>query len=72
LPSVGLKCGRDRDDAAELRARYPDDATVSAYIGRYRWNTIRLGGAVPGDEMTDAVDASYQRVVTALPRAKRP
>jgi predicted DNA-binding protein (MmcQ/YjbR family) len=69
---VGLKCGRDRDDAAELRVRYPDDVTVSAYIGRYGWNSLRFGGAVPDDEVLEAIDASYDRVVAALPRSKRP
>ena len=70
--SIGLKCGRDADDAAELRARYPGDVTVSAYIGRYGWNTLKLAGAVPDDEITEAVDVSYDRVVAALPRSKRP
>jgi predicted DNA-binding protein (MmcQ/YjbR family) len=70
--TIGLKCGRDADAAAELRARYPDDVTVSAYIGRYGWNTIRLGGAVPDDEVREAIDASYDAVVANLPRSKRP
>lgn len=69
---VGLKCGRGLDDAAELRARYPDDVTVSAYIGRYGWNNLRLAGAIPDDEILEAVDASYDQVVAALPRSKRP
>jgi predicted DNA-binding protein (MmcQ/YjbR family) len=72
VASVGLKCGRDADGAAEWRARYPADVTVSAYIGRYGWNTLRLGGAIPDDELLEAVEASYERVVAALPRAKRP
>src|SRR3954453_22123393 len=70
--AVGLKCGRDPDDAAELRVRYPADVTVSAYIGRYGWNTVGFGGAVPDDDVLEAVDASYERVVAALPRSKRP
>jgi predicted DNA-binding protein (MmcQ/YjbR family) len=55
-----------------LRVRYPDDVTVSAYIGRYGWNSLRFGGAVPDDEVLEAIDASYDRVVAALPRSKRP
>jgi len=70
--SIGLKCGRDADSAAELRARYPDDVTVSAYIGRFGWNSLRLNGAVPDEELIEAVDASYDRIVGALPRSKRP
>jgi len=70
--SVGLKCGRDADSAAELRARYPDDVAVSAYIGRYGWNTLKLAGSIPSDELIEAVDASYEQIVNGLPRSKRP
>ncbi|MEU8894659.1 MmcQ/YjbR family DNA-binding protein [Nocardia sp. NPDC048505] len=70
--SVGLKCGRDRDEADELIRVYPDDVSASPYIGRYGWNTIRLGGAVPADELRELVDQSYAAVVAKLPRAKRP
>jgi predicted DNA-binding protein (MmcQ/YjbR family) len=69
---IGLKCGRDSDEAAELRARYPGDVTVSAYIGRYGWNSLRLAGGIPDDELIEAIDASYERIVGALPRSKRP
>ena len=34
-PGIGLKCGRTADEASELRARYPDHVTASAYVGRY-------------------------------------
>jgi predicted DNA-binding protein (MmcQ/YjbR family) len=70
--SVGVKCGRNRDDADEWLARYPQDATASAYIGRYGWNTLRLGGAIPDDEILEAVDASYDAVVASLPKRDRP
>ena len=72
LESVGLKCGRTRDEADEWLARYPDDASVMAYIGRSGWNTLRLGGAIPDDEIREAVDASYDAVVAKLPRKHRP
>ena len=42
--AVGLKCGRSREEADEWLARYPDDASVMAYIGRSGWNTLRVGG----------------------------
>ena len=42
--SLGVKCGRDADEAAELRHRYPDHATVMAYIGRHGWNTVVVDG----------------------------
>ncbi len=69
--SVGVKCGT-RDEADELIVRYPDDVTVMAYIGRYGWNTVTVGGAVPDDEILELVDASYDDVVGRLPRSKRP
>ena len=70
--AVGLKCGRDRDEADELIARYPDDVTVMAYIGRSGWNTVRIGGAVPDDELRELIEASYDAVVAKLPKSKRP
>jgi predicted DNA-binding protein (MmcQ/YjbR family) len=70
--SVGLKCGRDRVEADEWLRQYPEDASVMAYIGRYGWNTLRVGGAIPDSELREAVDASYEAVVARLPRAKRP
>ncbi|WP_328476614.1 MmcQ/YjbR family DNA-binding protein [Actinoplanes sp. NBC_00393] len=69
---VGVKCGRNRDAADEWLARYPEDATASAYIGRYGWNSLRVGGAIPDDEILEAVDASYEAVVAALPKKERP
>jgi predicted DNA-binding protein (MmcQ/YjbR family) len=71
-PSVGLKCGPTREAADEWLIRYPDDASVMPYIGRSGWNTLRIGGAIPDDEVVDAVDASYQAVVGRLPKRQRP
>ncbi|MFE7798830.1 MmcQ/YjbR family DNA-binding protein [Nocardia sp. NPDC057440] len=70
--SVGLKCGRNREEADELIRVYPQDVAASAYIGRYGWNTVALGGAIPGDELTELVDQSYDAVVSKLPKSKRP
>jgi predicted DNA-binding protein (MmcQ/YjbR family) len=69
---VGVKCGRDADEAAELRQRYPQAAHVMAYIGRYGWNAVTLDGTVPDDELRELVDASYDAIVAKLPRSKRP
>ena len=52
--------------------RYPDDASVMAYIGRSGWNTLRLGGAIPDDEIFEAIDDSYDLVVAKLPKSIRP
>jgi predicted DNA-binding protein (MmcQ/YjbR family) len=70
--TVGVKCGQNREVAGEWLLRYPQDATVMAYIGRYGWNTLRIGGAIPDDELLEAIDASYDAVVAKLPRRDRP
>jgi predicted DNA-binding protein (MmcQ/YjbR family) len=70
--TVGLKCGRDRETADEWLLRYPDDATVMAYIGRFGWNSLRFGSKIPDDEVFEAIDASYDAVVAKLPRKDRP
>lgn len=71
-PSVGVKCGRDRDEADEWLARYPDDASIMAYIGRSGWNTLRVGGTIPDEEIRQAVDDSYAMVLAKLPKRLRP
>ena len=70
--AVGLKCGPTREVADEWLARYPDDASVMAYIGRSGWNTLSVGGAIADDELLEAVDASYDAVVSRLPKKDRP
>ncbi|GGO22712.1 MmcQ/YjbR family DNA-binding protein [Micromonospora parathelypteridis] len=71
-PTVGIKCGATREVADEWLHRYPDDASVMAYIGRSGWNTLRLDGGIDGEELTEAVDASYDMVVAKLPKRERP
>ncbi len=70
--AVGLKCGPTREVADEWLARYPADASVMAYIGRSGWNSLRLLGAIGGDELREAIDASYDAVVSKLPKKDRP
>lgn len=71
-PSVGLKCGRNRDEADEWLDRFPGDAHVMAYIGRSGWNTLDAGGLISDEEIKEAIDASYETVVGKLPTSKRP
>lgn len=71
-PVVTVKCGRDADEARELRDQYPDAVTVSRYIGHRGWNSVRLDRTVPGDELEELVDASYEAIVRALPKSRRP
>jgi predicted DNA-binding protein (MmcQ/YjbR family) len=69
--TVGVKCGT-RDQADEWLTRYPDDASVMPYIGRYGWNTLTTGGAISDEEIHEAVDDSYRAVVAKLPKSRRP
>ena len=70
--SIGLKCGPNRDVADEWLSRFPEDATAMAYIGRFGWNSLRIDGAIPEDELCEAIDASYEAVVSKLPKKDRP
>jgi len=70
--TVGLKCGPTREVADEWLLRYPGDASVMAYIGRSGWNSLRVGGAIPDDDLREAIDASYDAVVAKLPKKDRP
>ncbi|GIF49846.1 putative DNA-binding protein (MmcQ/YjbR family) [Asanoa ferruginea] len=71
-PTVGLKCGPNREVADEWLARYPGSASVMAYIGRSGWNTLTVGTGIPDDEILEAIDASYDTVVSKLPKRERP
>ncbi|GAA3543988.1 MmcQ/YjbR family DNA-binding protein [Kribbella ginsengisoli] len=70
--AVGVKCGNNREEADELVDTYPEDVSKSAYIGRSGWNTVRLAGSVPDDEILELIDASYETIVGKLPKSKRP
>jgi predicted DNA-binding protein (MmcQ/YjbR family) len=70
--SVGLKCGQTREAADEWLARYPGHAAVMPYIGRSGWNSLKIGGAIPADDLIEAIDASYEAVVSKLPKKDRP
>src|SRR3954464_11892204 len=60
---VGVKAGATREVADEWLDRYPEDASVMAYIGRSGWNDLRLGRAIDDEELLAAVDESYALVV---------
>jgi predicted DNA-binding protein (MmcQ/YjbR family) len=70
--TVGLKCGRNAEEAAEWRHRYPDAITASSHIGRYGWNAVDWTGRVPDDELRELLDSSYDAIVAALPKSRRP
>jgi predicted DNA-binding protein (MmcQ/YjbR family) len=66
--SVSLKC--DPGIAVELRAQYPA-VTAGYHLNKRHWNTVELDGSVPGDELTELIDHSYDLVVAGLTRAVR-
>lgn len=69
---IGLKCGTSRDEADTWIDRFPDDARPMPYLARGGWNSLRIGGEIPDDELRDAVDDSYHWVVSKLPVRERP
>jgi len=66
--SVSLKC--DPTLAEALRLRYPS-VTPGYHLNKRHWNTIQLDGSVPGDELAELVDHSWELVVARLPRRDR-
>ena len=68
----GVKCGANRAEADEWLLQYPDDASVMPYIGRNGWNTLAIGGTIPDEEILEAIDTSYDLIVSKLPKSKRP
>src|SRR4051794_9585412 len=70
--TVGVKCGRNAAEAAEWRDRYPGAGTISQYVGRYRGDSGGWAGPVPDDEVRELIDGSYDAVVAALPKSRRP
>ena len=70
--SVGVKCGATREVADEWLARYPADAAVMPYIGRSGWNSLQIEGGIPDEDLLEAIDASYDMVLSKLPKKDRP
>ena len=70
--SAGVKAAPTRELADEWLQRFPDDASVMAYIGRSGWNDLAFGRAIPDEEILEAVDESYRLVVSKLAQKHRP
>jgi hypothetical protein len=70
--TVGVKCGKGRAEADEWIEEFPDEVTVSPYIGRHGWNVLRIGGAIPVEALVEAIDTSYDLVVATLPKSPAP
>jgi predicted DNA-binding protein (MmcQ/YjbR family) len=69
---VGVKGGATREVADEWLQRFPHDAGEMRYIGRSGWNNLAFRGAIPDEDLLDAVDESYRLVVAKLPKSHRP
>jgi predicted DNA-binding protein (MmcQ/YjbR family) len=69
--SLGLKCG-DREVADLWLERYPGSASRMPYVGQHGWNTFRLDGTIPDDEIAELIDRSYALVLAKVPRQRRP
>jgi predicted DNA-binding protein (MmcQ/YjbR family) len=66
--SVSLKC--DPGLAAGLRSRYAA-ITPGYHLNKRHWNTVTLNGSVPGEEVLELVDHSYDLVLAGLTRTQR-
>lgn len=69
---VGLKLGGSREEADEWLHRYPEAASVMPYLGRHGWTDLQTAGAIEADDLREAVQESYDRVLTTLPKKHRP
>lgn len=67
---IAVKCGRSREEADAWLARYPEQARVMPYDGRFGWNSLDY--TLPEDELIEAIRDSYRYAAAALPRARRP
>ncbi len=66
--SVNLKCDPER--ALELREQY--EAVQPGYhMNKKHWNTVRLDGSIPTQEILELIDHSYQLVLDSLPKKMR-
>ena len=66
--NISLKC--DPELAVVLRGRYAG-VTPGYHLNKRHWNTVVLDGSVPGGEVLELIDHSYDLVVARLTRAQR-
>jgi len=66
--SISLKCDPVR--AVMLRDTY-EAVTAGYHLNKKHWNTIKIDGEVPDDEILDLIEHSYQLVLKGLKKADR-
>ena len=59
----GVKAGANRDEADEWLAPLSRRRLGDGVHRPLGWNTLRIGGAIPDDEILEAIDDSYALVV---------
>ena len=67
-PTVSLKC--EPSLAMHLRQQY-EGVTPGYHLNKKHWNTVRLDGDVPRDQIEEMIEHSYERVVAGLPKMVR-
>ena len=65
---INLKC--DPDLATHLHAFYKA-LTPGYHMNKRHWNTIRLDGSIPDDEILEMINDSYTLVVKGLKKTDR-
>lgn len=61
---VNLKC--DPEEAVALRAKYPA-VQPGHHMNKKHWNTVFLDNTIPGNEIQQMIDNSYELVINNLP-----
>ena len=68
IPRINLKC--DPALALELRRKYPA-VTPGYHMNKQHWNTVRIDGSIPENEIVEMIDHSYGLVVRGLKKSER-
>ena len=69
IPRMSLKCEPFR--AKELRTLY-GAITPGYHLNKEHWNTVLLDGSVETAMIEELIKHSYELIVAALPKSKRP
>ncbi|MFE9250280.1 MmcQ/YjbR family DNA-binding protein [Streptomyces sp. NPDC007088] len=65
---VSLKC--EPEDALRLRAALPEAVAPGWHLNKRHWNTV-TAGLLPGRQVCDMIEDSYDLVVAGLPKVER-
>ena len=70
----GLTVKNTPEIVTEWRERFPEHVRVPRYLKKDQWNRVDLDApGEPGDDdVRELIDDSYELIVAALPKSKRP